>query len=121
MHFSVPHLPFVFDADGYNPPFNPLRTSPDDAYVRQLRYVDRLVGEIIGHMERPARSTARPSSSSPITASGSAAASATSCTFRSSPSGPGSASARADIPEQQHGELLLRDVVGASCPVQTAP
>ena len=47
VHFSVPHFPFVFDAGGYNPPFNPLRTSPDEAYVRQMQYVDRLVGEAI--------------------------------------------------------------------------
>ena len=52
VHFSVPHLPFAFDENGYNPPFNPLRTSPDEAYVRQLRYVDRLVGEIVAEMER---------------------------------------------------------------------
>ena len=35
----------VFDEHGYAPPFNPLRTSTDDAYRRQLRYVDRLVDE----------------------------------------------------------------------------
>ncbi len=52
VHFSVPHLPFVFDENGYNPPLNPLHTSPDDAYLRQLRYVDRLVGEVMATMER---------------------------------------------------------------------
>jgi hypothetical protein len=52
VHFSVPHLPFVFDENGYNPPFNPLHTSPDDAYVRQIRYVDRLVGQLMDEMER---------------------------------------------------------------------
>jgi hypothetical protein len=52
VHFSVPHLPFAFDENGYNPPVNPLRTSPDDAYVRQLRYVDRLVGDVVDGMER---------------------------------------------------------------------
>jgi len=50
VHFSVPHLPFVFDAEGYDPPFDPLRTVPDDAYVRQLRYVDRLVGDFVDHL-----------------------------------------------------------------------
>ena len=52
VHFSVPHLPFVFDREGYHPPLNPLRTSPDTAYVRQIGYVDRLVGDIVGEMER---------------------------------------------------------------------
>ena len=27
IHFSVPHLPFVFTANGFDPPFDPLRTS----------------------------------------------------------------------------------------------
>jgi hypothetical protein len=47
VHFSVPHLPYAFDAGGYNPPFDPLRSAPDDAYVRQIGYVDRLLGEIL--------------------------------------------------------------------------
>lgn len=51
VHFSIPHLPFVFDAQGYHPPFSPLRTSPDDAYVRQIGYVDRLVSRIVAQLE----------------------------------------------------------------------
>ena len=47
VHLSVPHLPFVFGRDGYDPPFDPLRTSPDTAYVRQLQFVDRVVGEVV--------------------------------------------------------------------------
>lgn len=46
VHFSVPHFPYVFDADGYDPPFDPLRTSPDTAYVEQLQFVDSLVGDL---------------------------------------------------------------------------
>jgi hypothetical protein len=52
VHFSIPHLPFVFDATGYNPPFDPLRQRPDDAYVRQVQYVDRLVGALADRMRQ---------------------------------------------------------------------
>lgn len=50
VHFSVPHFPYVFDADGYDPPFDPLRTSPDTDYVDQLQFVDNLVGELARHL-----------------------------------------------------------------------
>jgi hypothetical protein len=52
VHFSVPHLPFTFDASGYNPSLNPLRTSPDTGYVRQVQFVDRLLGRMITEMDR---------------------------------------------------------------------
>ena len=50
VHFSVPHFPFVFGAGGYDPPFDPLRTSPDTQYVGQLAYVDSLLGELVRQM-----------------------------------------------------------------------
>ena len=50
VHFSVPHFPFAFDVDGFNPPFDPLRSSPDDAYRRQVRYVDSLFGRLVEHL-----------------------------------------------------------------------
>jgi len=50
VHFSIPHLPFVFDEGGYDPPSDPLRTSPDTAYARQLRYVDALFGRLMERM-----------------------------------------------------------------------
>jgi hypothetical protein len=52
VHFSVPHLPFVFDADGYDPPFDPLRTAPDSEYAEQVQYVDRLLGELVDELRR---------------------------------------------------------------------
>ncbi len=52
VHFSIPHLPFVFDADGYDPPFDPLRTASDDEYAQQVLYVDRLLGELLEGLRR---------------------------------------------------------------------
>ena len=52
VHFSVPHLPFVFDEQGFNPPFDPLRSTPDDLYARQVQYVDRLVDIIATRMQK---------------------------------------------------------------------
>jgi hypothetical protein len=52
VHFSIPHLPFVFDEEGYDPPFNPLRQRPDTWYVRQLHYADRLFGELMARMQQ---------------------------------------------------------------------
>ncbi len=50
VHFSVPHFPFVFDAEGFNPPFDPLRTSPDTAYAAQIRYADSVFSTLMEHM-----------------------------------------------------------------------
>jgi hypothetical protein len=47
VHFSIPHLPFVFGPDRYDPPFDPLRQRPDTAYANQVRYVDHLFGELL--------------------------------------------------------------------------
>jgi hypothetical protein len=55
VHFSVPHLPFAFDARGFAPAADPLRTVPDDAFVRQVAYVDRLFGELIDRLDADTR------------------------------------------------------------------
>jgi Sulfatase len=55
VHFSVPHLPFAFSEQGFAPPLDPLRTSPDDAYVRQLAFVDRLFGNLWQRLEADPR------------------------------------------------------------------
>lgn len=52
VHFSIPHLPFVYDGDGYDPPVDPLRTTSDEEYARQVRYVDRLIGELLSEWRR---------------------------------------------------------------------
>jgi hypothetical protein len=52
VHFSIPHLPFVFDEHGFNPPFDPLRSEPDDLYARQIRYVDRLLDTVVTRMQK---------------------------------------------------------------------
>jgi hypothetical protein len=52
VHFSIPHLPYVFTESGYHPPFDPLRGRPDDQYVAQLRFVDRLIGELMEGFRR---------------------------------------------------------------------
>ena len=51
VHFSVPHHPFVFDRDGYNPPADPMQKSAEN-YERQLRYVDTLAGMLIDRLEQ---------------------------------------------------------------------
>lgn len=51
VHFSIPHLPFVYDETGYHPPRDPLQTTPDTAYARQVRFTDRLLGELMQRLE----------------------------------------------------------------------
>ena len=114
VHFSVPHLPFVFDENGFNPPLNPLRTSPDDAYRRQLRYVDRLVNDIVTGLEGDG---AFNQSTLIVLADhgfrfGGAERDKLHIPFIVKRRGQ---TERADVMEPEQGELLLTQVVGNSC------
>lgn len=55
VHFSAPHLPFVFTERGFEPPRDPFAQQPDSAYANQLRYADRMFGEIVDRMTREGR------------------------------------------------------------------
>jgi hypothetical protein len=50
-HFYIPHIPFVFDADGYNPASNPFLENNEN-YIRQLKYVDIVLGRLIDELKR---------------------------------------------------------------------
>jgi len=45
-HFSIPHIPFVYDGDRFAPPAQPFLQNREN-YVRQLAYVDKLFGELV--------------------------------------------------------------------------
>ena len=50
-HIYIPHLPFVFNRNGYydnNEPF----LENDENYQKQLEYVDHLLGELINKMKK---------------------------------------------------------------------
>jgi hypothetical protein len=114
VHFSVPHLPFVFDENGYNPPLNPLRTSPDDAYRRQLRYVDRLVNEVATGLEREGafdRATLVVLADHGFRFGG---AERDKLHIPFIVKRPGQTE-RADVMQSEQGELLLTQVVAGSC------
>jgi Sulfatase len=114
IHFSVPHLPFVFDQSGYNPGFNPLRTSPDDGYRRQLRYVDGLLAQLVATMEHGGTfdgATLVVLADHGFRFGG----------FEQDPlhipfivKKPGQR-ARTDVAERQRGELLLPEIVRSAC------
>ena len=51
VHFSIPHLPFVYDGDRYRPARDPFLQNAVN-YERQLRYVDHLFGRYVAELER---------------------------------------------------------------------
>lgn len=50
-HFLIPHIPFAFDKDGFHPAKDPFLQN-DENYIRQLGYVDTLVGRIVDELKR---------------------------------------------------------------------
>ena len=54
IHFSIPHQPFVFDGDGFRPAQYPYLQNSEN-YIRQLRYVDRLFGELLAELKKNGR------------------------------------------------------------------
>ena len=114
VHFSIPHLPFVYDEQGYNPPFDPLRQIPDDQYVRQIHYVDHLFGQIVEHVRQAGvyeRTTVI------LFADHGFRSSAREHEVRHVPFIVKKAgqTTRIDVMEPQQGELLLRQLVESSC------
>jgi membrane-anchored protein YejM (alkaline phosphatase superfamily) len=55
VHFSVPHHPYVFDANGYIPLVDPWREPLSASYAAQLRYTDGVFGEILSRIRRARR------------------------------------------------------------------
>jgi hypothetical protein len=54
VHFSIPHLPFVFDGERFAPPPDPfLQAVPN--YERQLGHVDYLFGRLLDDLARRGR------------------------------------------------------------------
>jgi len=54
VHFSIPHLPFVYDGDKYRPAEDPFLENEEN-YIRQVRYVDHIVGRLIGELKKHER------------------------------------------------------------------
>ena len=45
-HYSVPHIPYVYEIDKYQPSLNPFEKNIEK-YTMQLKYVDKMIGELI--------------------------------------------------------------------------
>jgi hypothetical protein len=54
IHFNLPHSPFVYDGALYKPASDPWLQN-DENYVKQVNYVDHVVGRFLAEMEKHAR------------------------------------------------------------------
>jgi hypothetical protein len=54
IHFNLPHSPFVYDGARYNPASDPWLQNEDN-YVKQVKYVDQVLGRFLAEMEKQAR------------------------------------------------------------------
>jgi hypothetical protein len=50
VHLSVPHAPFVFTGNGFDPPLDAL-AEDEERYRQQLVYVDGLIGAVVGQLQ----------------------------------------------------------------------
>jgi len=50
VHFSIPHLPFVYDGEQYRPAQNPFLQN-DENYVKQVKYVDHIFGRFVSDLK----------------------------------------------------------------------
>ncbi len=46
VHFPIPHYPFIYDINGYNPSYKSFLHT-DAKYIDQIRYTDKIFGEFI--------------------------------------------------------------------------
>ena len=46
VHYNIPHSPFIYDGEQFLPSSTPFKKSKDN-YRKQLKYVDRMFGELI--------------------------------------------------------------------------
>ena len=117
VHFSIPHLPFVFGREGFDPPFDPLDTTGDTEYARQIDYVDRLLGEFRIYLEQAGlydRSTVILLSDHGWRFGGGNEPDPLHVPFIARMPGQPQ---RVDVTDPQRGEVLLKQVLEASCPV----
>lgn len=56
IHFNLPHSPFVYDGARYSPANDPWLQNEEN-YVKQVRYVDHVVGRFVAELEKHARFT----------------------------------------------------------------